>query len=100
MCPRGRTAANAFKQIDEWVELGNEGVVPAHGIVRFHCPVQPAQTPFAYAVIKLDGADVGPVHMIRNGLDQLKNGVRVKAVFFWKNREGHILYIDSFEIVD
>lgn len=84
--------------IDEWVDLGDEGVVTAHTIVRFQYPLQPAQPPFAYAVIKLDGADVGLVHLVKENLDKLKNGVRVKALFK-EHRTGHILDIDSFQII-
>ena len=96
--PPRKNCGRCFVDIDDWVELGEEGVVQAYTIVRFQYAVQPAQTPFAYAVIRLDGADVGLVHIIREGLDKLKNGVRVRAIFS-ENRRGHILDIDSFQII-
>jgi uncharacterized protein len=96
--PPRKNCGRCFKGIDKWVELEKEGVVQAHTIVRFQYPVQPAPAPFAYAVIKLDGADVGLVHIIKEGLDKLKNGVRVRALFK-EDRKGHILDIDSFEII-
>jgi len=96
--PPRKNCGRCFKDIQGWVELGNEGVVTAHSIVRFHYPVQPAKPPFAYAVIKLDGADVGLVHIIKENLESLKNGVRVKAVFK-EERAGNILDIDSFQIL-
>ena len=97
--PPRKTCGRCFREIDDWVELGDEGQVTAHTIVRFAYEMQPADPPFAYAVIRLDGADVGLVHLIREGLDRLKNGCRVKAVFK-ENRKGHILDIDSFRIIE
>jgi len=96
--PPRKNCGRCFKEIDRWVELGKEGVVQAHTIVRFQYPIQPTRTPFAYAVIKLDGADVGLVHIIKEELDKLKNGVRVRALFR-EDRKGHILDIDSFQII-
>jgi len=96
--PPRKNCGRCFKDIEEWVELSNEGIVTAHTIVRFQYPLQSAKVPFAYAVIKLDGADVGLVHIIRDNLDNLKNGVRVKALFK-EDRTGHILDIDSFQII-
>ena len=96
--PPRRNCGTCFVDVDEWVELGREGVVTAHTIVRFEYPLQPVNPPFAYAIIKLDGADVGLVHLIKEDLDALKNGVRVRAVFK-RERTGHILDIDSFKIV-
>ena len=96
--PPRKNCGRCFREIDQWVELGNEGVVQAHTIVRFQYPLQPAKTPFAYAVIKLDRADVGLVHIIRDRVDELKNGVRVRALFK-EDRKGHILDIDSFQII-
>ncbi|MGZ3594281.1 MAG: OB-fold domain-containing protein, partial [Syntrophales bacterium] len=61
-------------------------------------PVQPIKPPFAYALIKLDGADVGFLHLIKKDLDKIKNGLRVKAKFK-AERSGHILDIDSFELI-
>lgn len=96
--PPRKNCGRCFVDLDDWVEVGNEGVVTAHTIVRFEYPLQPVKPPFAYAIVKLDGADVGLVHIVKENLDALKNGVRVKAVFR-KERTGHILDIDSFEIV-
>ncbi|MEN8246285.1 MAG: DNA-binding protein, partial [Thermodesulfobacteriota bacterium] len=62
--------------------------------------LQPVEAPFAYALIRLDGADVDLMHIIRHDLDRLKNGVRVVARFKEKQeREGHILDIDRFDII-
>lgn len=96
--PPRKNCGRCFVDMDEWVEVGHEGVVSAYTIVHFEYPLQPAKPPFAYAIIKLEGADVGLVHIIREDLDRLRNGVRVCAVFK-QERTGHILDIDSFKIV-
>jgi len=96
--PPRKNCGKCFKEIGEWVALGNEGVVQAYTVVRFQYPLQPVPTPFAYATIKLDGADVGLVHIIHERLEDLKSGVRVRAVFK-EDRKGHILDIDSFQIM-
>ncbi|NVM24480.1 MAG: Zn-ribbon domain-containing OB-fold protein [Desulfobacterales bacterium] len=95
--PRNR-CGKCFGEIHEWIELGDEGIVTAHTIVRYNHPIQPTPTPFAYAIVKLDGADVGFIHIIKEDLGRLKNGVRVKARFS-ESRRGHILDIDSFTII-
>ena len=98
--PPRKTCAQCFVDTDEWVKLGNEGIVQSHTIIRFSFPLQPAEVPFAYALIQLEGADVSLVHIIRKDLDKLKAGVRVRACFKKKpERKGHILDIDSFEII-
>ncbi|MBI5249355.1 MAG: Zn-ribbon domain-containing OB-fold protein [Desulfomonile tiedjei] len=98
--PPRKNCGSCFTDIYEFVELGNEGIVSAHTVVRFKYPLQPVESPFAYALIRLDGADVGLVHIIKRDLDRLKNGVRVKAQFKDPSeRTGHILDIDSFQII-
>jgi len=98
--PPRKNCGTCFADIDEFVELSNEGIVSAYTIVRFKYPLQPADPPFAYALIRLDGADVGLVHIIKDDLDRLKNGVRVRAHFKDQSeRIGHILDIDSFRII-
>jgi len=98
--PPRKNCGRCFADIDEFVELSNEGTVTAHTIVRFKYPLQPADPPFAYALIRLDGADVELVHIIKNDLDSLKNGVRVRTHFKDQSeRTGHILDIDSFRII-
>jgi len=98
--PPRKNCGRCFVDTREWVELGNEGVVKAHTIVRFSHPLQPVDPPFAYAMIQLEGADVSLVHLITKDLDKLKNGVRVRARFKEEpERKGHILDIDGFEII-
>ena len=96
--PPRKNCGHCFVDIGEWVDLADEGVVEAYTIVHYAHPVQPAQTPFAYALIKLDGADVGFLHLIKKDLDKIRHGSRVKARFK-TDRTAHILDIDSFELI-
>ena len=96
--PPRRNCGRCFVDIEEWVDVAAEGVIEAHTIVHYACPVQPVKPPFAYALIKLDGADVGFLHLITRDLDKIQNGLRVRAKFK-EERTGSILDIDSFELI-
>ncbi|MGZ3606541.1 MAG: Zn-ribbon domain-containing OB-fold protein [Syntrophales bacterium] len=96
--PPRKNCGRCFVDMDEWVDIADEGVITAYTIVYYAHPVQPIKPPFAYALIKLDGADVGFLHLIKKDLDKIKNGLRVKAKFK-AEPSGHILDIDSFELI-
>ena len=67
---------------DEWVALSGEGEVDTFTIVRRGTNIHPMKAPFAYAIIKLDGADTGFLHALGEAdLDKIEEGMRVKAVF-------------------
>lgn len=83
---------------DDWLPVGPEGVVTAYTLVHYAHALQAARPPFAYAIVRLDGADVGLLHIITCGLERLKNGARVRARFR-PERSGSILDIDGFELV-
>ncbi len=96
--PPKKNCGRCFVNISEWVDLSDEGVVSSYTIVRQDLPIYPVRAPFAYALIRLDGADTGLLHLIRSDLDRLTTGVRVKAVFR-EDPSGSILDVDSFRIV-
>lgn len=96
--PPRMNCGRCFRDITEWVELGLEGEVSAYTIVRHPFKLHPAAPVFAYALVLLDGADVGFLHIIKERLELLKKGARVRARFR-ENRTGHIMDIDSFEII-
>jgi len=82
----------------EFVEVGQEGVVTTWAWVdaprRFH----PLQKPFAWALIRLDGADTAMVHAVDAELGTMKTGVRVRAR--WRaERIGSIRDIECFEVI-
>lgn len=96
--PPRRNCGRCFVDIEACLELSDEGIVTSYTIVRFSHELQPANPPYAYAVIKLDESDVGLVHIIKENLESLGIGARVKAVFN-QQRTGAILDIDSFRLV-
>ena len=87
-----------FVPISEWVEVKDTGTVQTHTVVHYEAPgVQPMKPPYAYGIIKLDGADTGFVHIIADAdLDTLEAGMRVKAVFS-DDRQGNLLDIKYFK---
>lgn len=99
--PPRKNCGGCFVDIgtDDWLEISSEGVVTSFTVVRYAYALQPVAPPFAYAIIQLDGASVGFVHIIKDGLERLKNGARVRAKF-QEERSGRILDIDGFEIIE
>ena len=54
-----------FEKMEEWVEVGPQGTLEGFTVVTHETPVMPLKPPFAYGIIKLDGADTGFVHVIK-----------------------------------
>jgi uncharacterized OB-fold protein len=80
----------------DFVEVGTSGVVTTWAWVaeprRFH----PLQKPFAWALIKLDGADTAMLHAVDAGSpDAIRTGLRV-AVRWRAERIGSIKDIECF----
>ena len=66
----------------EMVEVGPEGVVETWAWVEAPLRKHPLQTPFAWALIRLDGADTALLHVVDSGgPDALAAGDRVTARF-------------------
>ncbi|MBU6281646.1 OB-fold domain-containing protein [bacterium] len=86
----------------EWVEVSQTGVVTA--VAEVTRPIEglhPSTEPFAFVLVKLDGADTAIAHVVRTKLDRLRVGSRVRAA--WApdgERRGTIRDIEAFEIVD
>lgn len=98
--PPRKNCGKCFLDIDSdsWVVVKDEGIVTAYSVVRYDHPVHPFKAPFAYAMIALDGADVGFMHIIKDNIEKIKNGARVKARFK-ERRNGNIMDIDSFTVL-
>lgn len=85
----------------EWVEVANTGVITAaarvdHPIERLH----PSAKPFAFVLVKLDGADTGLAHIVTEELDRVAVGARVEAVFAADEaRIGSIRDIAGFRVI-
>jgi hypothetical protein len=74
---------DCFEECSEWVELGSTGDLVTFTVVRrHHAQLSPLETPFAYGIIRLDGATTGFLHLISDfdGVD-LDRGSRLEAVF-------------------
>jgi uncharacterized OB-fold protein len=80
----------------EFVEVGPAGTVTAWAWVHEPRPEHPLDRPFAWAMIKLDGADTALVHAVDAGDPKaLSIGTRVWPI--WRNeRQGHISDLACF----
>ena len=93
-----------YVDMDEWVELSQEGEVITWTLCNHEFYGMPVAPPFIAGLIKLDGADCSLLHLI-GGFDlssqdsvaeRISHGIRVKAV--WKEeRVGSILDIMHFQ---
>lgn len=86
----------------EWVLVENTGTVTA--VARVHAPIarlHPFETPFAFVLVKLDGADTALAHVVRDDIDRLRVGSRVTAEFLPEGeRVGSLRDIATFRLVD
>ena len=82
---------------DEYVEVGPGGTVTTWSWVSAPRPSQPLERPFAWALVRLDGADTGMLHAVDAGTpDRMRTGMRVRPR--WRaERSGHVLDIACFE---
>lgn len=95
--PPRRNCPYCFIPRTHWIQLTGKGVLTTYTIVRYSEPLlHPVETPFAYGLIKLDGADTGLVHMLGEAdPDSLHSGMRVEPVFN-SERKGDITDISYF----
>jgi len=66
---------------DAWVEVGPSGTIKSWTWVDEPRPQQPFDRPFAWALIELDGADTAMLHAVIAPKEDLRTGLRVRAVF-------------------
>jgi len=66
--------------LSEFVDVGDAGVVTTWAWVTDPRPGQPLQKPFAWALVKLDGADTAMLHAVDAGDEsKMSTGMRVKV---------------------
>ncbi len=83
---------------EEFVEVGPGGEVTAWSWMREPRPKQPLDRPFAWALIKLDGADTAMLHVVDAGEESaMRTGLRVRPRWA-ESPKGHILDIEAFEV--
>ena len=91
------TCRDCFEKMEEMVEVSDQGTVSTNTVCSQPNPIQPTQTPITYAVIQLDGADNGMVHILGEvAPDAIRMGMRVQAVFK-EERTGNLLDIKYFK---
>jgi len=85
----------------EWVEVKPTGVVTAAAVVHEAVVgLHPYPAPFAFVLVKLDGADTAMAHVVKDDLDRVRVGARVEAV--WapdEARIGSIRDIACFKVI-
>lgn len=84
------------EELTEIVEVGSSGEVVSWAWVSEPLDGQPFDRPFAWALIRLDGADTTMLHAVDVAtMDQMSTGMRVTAR--WREeREGHIADVECF----
>jgi uncharacterized OB-fold protein len=101
MCPPFEyDPASGHDAVDEWVRLDGSGTVTTWAWIDEPLRNHLLQEPFAWAMIRLDGADTDLVHAVRVAdKGQMRSGMRVTAR--WRDeRVGHIKDIECFEPED
>ena len=84
--------------VTDLVEVGQSGVVTSGSWAAAPRAHQPLDRPFAWALIKLDGADTAMLHAVDAGdMANMASGMRVRARFA-AERSGSIRDIACFEL--
>jgi len=83
--------------VGDLVEVGQAGVVTTWSWVESPGPKHPLPRPFAWGLVRLDGADTAMLHAIDAGsVDAMRTGMRVRVR--WRPaRTGEIADIACFE---
>jgi uncharacterized OB-fold protein len=80
-----------------WVEVSPVGTVETHTWIANPLPTHPRKEPFAYAMVRLDGADTPLLHVVdAASREAVSSGLRVRARWA-EQRAGHILDLAGFE---
>lgn len=97
MCPPVEYDPTTSEALSELVEVGDAGEVTTWAWVAEPGTGQPLDRPFAWALIRLDGADTAMLHAVDAGSPgAMATGMRVR-VRWADEREGAITDIACFE---
>jgi uncharacterized OB-fold protein len=97
VCPPLEYDPTSGEAIEELVEVGPGGVVTTWTWVDSPEPSHPHDQPFAFALVRLDGADTAMLHTVCvDSVDHMSSGMRVRARFR-DERVGYITDIACFE---
>ena len=78
--PRGACTESGEPCIEE-VEVASTGVVTTFSVIRIEFPGQRLKPPYVCAAILLDGADVPLIHLVGGDPNDVRMGMRVRAVW-------------------
>ncbi len=80
--PPRKVCPTCFTDIEEWLDVSNEGVLLTYTIARRQLASIPKKVPVIYGLIKLDGVDTALLHYIEK-IDpvDIKIGMRLIAEF-------------------
>jgi len=99
LVPPAEYDPDSGEAVGDAVEVGQSGVVTSWAWVEQPRPKHPLSTPFAWALVKLDGADTSMLHAVSAAsASEMRTGMRVKAR--WRpaaERAGEINDIACFE---
>ena len=98
MVPPRDICPHCYIKNEEMVEVGPEGTVTAFSVVHLSNDEQAVDTPFALALIRLEGADTDLIHLLGgvNEFGDIQHGMKVEPV--WKKeRIGYLTDIEYFK---
>jgi uncharacterized protein len=100
LCPPAEYDPTTSDELTDLVELGETGTVATWSWEPEPRPNQPLDRPFAWALIRLDGADTGLLHTVDAGSpERMASGMPVRIR--WNDqRVGSITDIACFEPVE
>jgi uncharacterized OB-fold protein len=79
LCPPVEYDPVTSDELDELVELGTSGTVTTWSWEPAPRPGQPLDRPFAWALVRMDGADTGLLHAVDAGSPEaMATGMRVR----------------------
>ena len=82
LVPARQFCSRCFISTTDWIEVGPCGYIVSYSIIHNLAPHYPKEVPFAYCIIRLDGADTDFVHLLGEYDNKtVHNGMRVEAVF-------------------
>ena len=85
--------------LSEFVEVGQQGEIVSWCWVKQPRAAHPLQQPFAWAMIRLEGADIPMIHCVAAAAEeQVASGRQVRAVWADETR-GFITDIRCFELI-
>lgn len=98
ICPPVEYDPETSESLSDFVEVGSGGVVTAWAWVNSPRKNHPLSSPFAWALVRLDGADTAMLHVVDAGSEsRMHTGMRVR-VRWREQRSGMITDIECFEL--